>query len=374
MCHILKMLKNKKKHNLLSEGIICKKNDIIEALLEGNIQYSKRPSSQNDITEYGLNVYHSRLFTRLSEYLGNSGNNYFFQIKGLNIDKLMRYTDGTYSSIIKGATKIEGKKGFELINPVDIVYDIFDIVKCCFGKQLVQLFDNRINITAEQINYLLNIKEIQAYSKLKAYSLFLKEVYEEINIATKYQKHSLITATNLQKIRIELLKMFNSNVEEIRLNLKSLEVEYKKLFNDYINLRYITEYYIIALIFEYILTERIDDKSIERLKSMINNIKNDYNEASSLFYSTANGRAENIKVDGNNIKNRWKLCIVQCFYDYIVVNKMEKEVENLNNFLMSIDDNETDDEIFAIVDEFINNRKRLLEDIKIMPDVPGDNA
>jgi hypothetical protein len=302
----------------------------------------------------------------LSKYF-ESKDNYLFQINGISIDKLMKYNDGTYSSIIKGATKIEGKQGYELLNPVDIVYDIFNIVKNWFGKNLAGLFNDRIDINVNQINYLCNILEIQKYSKLKAYGTFLKEVYEEIDVATKYQKHSMITATNLQNIRIEILCIFNTNIEEIKLNLNSPEINFNKLFNDYINLKYITEYLTIALIFEYILTDRVDDISVARLLKKINDIKNAYGEVNSLIYSKANNRS-NAQIENKNfMKNRWKWCFEQFIADNNIAQKIGIELNNLRNFLSKIEEDATENEVFTIVNKFVSERKKLLENIKIKP-------
>lgn len=337
---------------------------IVESLIDANIGIINMEDTSNNLNN-GLIIKSPELFQDLSNYL-STNNAKYFQITNCNVNTLMKYSDGTYSSIVRGLTKIEGKQGFELIDPVKIAYDIYSIVKRHFDSKLIRLYQDAFERQQHDLNLIKSYFDIEISAKLEAFSFFLKEIYQDALKTKKNEKYTQATLGNIQRNRIELNIIFNTICSHIKLNIASNQIDYKKLFTDYSQLKTTSTFLIISLILEYLLADRIDDEGIVSLNDKIKMISDMQVEAIKSIQGLVTNRVEEKNMTKNNVNQRWKFTFQQLLYDNELQLNLGIEVNELQKLVNQLSDDS--DDVYSL-NEFTELRKKLLSNIVIKKEV-----
>lgn len=338
---------------------LTQQNILLNTLLgEANVSCIKTNSFE---LKPKLTITDVNLFDDLQNYFNDSDIKYFM-IRGCNIDSLMKYSDGSYSSIIRGIQKIEGKQGYELIKPAQIAHDLYSIVKRYYDQQLLSLYTKSFENQEKNINLLKCYLDSEITAKLNAYTFFLKDIFANIDEINEYNDYRCSTLTNIQRNEIELNVLFNQLCEHIKTNIAAPETDRHKLINDYSRLNTVSTLLITYLVFEYIVGNRNDDKSIRRLEKRIKAIlEMETNAIDKIKYLIGN-KIDDSEYQKQTIAWRWKNTFQQMLCDWQYCSNIDSEIQQLRKLIDNLSDDFDDSKV---LNKFLLSRKNALSLILI---------
>lgn len=273
-----------------------------------------------------LNIISNDLFTGLSSYFDTTAP--FFQTS-LPLDRIVRYKDGSFSSMeksIKGG--FSQHQGFDILNTMDVVQQLMTCIMPMLNQKLTSIYSDLIN---QNNNYLSQIQDhfiIPEISKLKSIAEFIKDVSDDISHISKSNNLSIATLTNIQQRRIDLKQIFHTFISRLNQSVNSQFFNPQDIANNYLIARYALSNYIVSLVLECIVSGNLDDESINALKTKVEKCFIDLNQITNKLSDILENKKFANANEINNINSfyRWS-------YDYII----ENQVYNLNNQNYSID-------------------------------------
>lgn len=315
-----------------------------------------------------LNIISQDLFGSLSHYFNSNAP--FFQTS-LPLDRIVRYKDGSFSSMeksIKGG--FSQHQGFDIINSMDIAQQLMSFVMPMLNQRLTSIYADLIN---ENNYYLSQIQDqfiIPEISKLKSIAEFIKDVSDEISHISKSNNLCVATLTNMQQRRIDLKQIFHTFITRLEQSISSIFFDPQNIANSYLVARYSLSNYIVSLVLECIVSGNIDDESVKRLESKVEKCFNDLNNITQRLSIILENRrfANHNEISNINSFYRWS-------YDYMAQN----QVNNLNNQNNNIDRIKNETLMYFDIEfekqrlkDFINARHDFVEDIIISANQIGN--
>ncbi|TOL90921.1 hypothetical protein [Vibrio parahaemolyticus] len=265
-------------------------NQIISLLNEQlNIQVSHLPIVQNC---GGLSIKSDYLRNEILGDMTGCVGTHVLKLS-LPIEEYARYKNNTISSIIRENGSIKQHVGHQDIKMADIVDRIFYKVNQHYTETVLAEFQGFFNhiymlVQNTQTNIIDTINynfEREYLNELSSITDFFHEVYEDIGdiSASRDRCNSYLTLVigNRQKV-LKLIKHF---IDKLRgwpatilqrdiVNNKYIDINYSALANDYLVCRQAVSNYAVCLVFEYILSGNIDDKSKDKIITKIERVLN----------------------------------------------------------------------------------------------------
>lgn len=334
--------------------------NLLEIVLGTNfiIPVSNEKISNNN---HELNIVSSELFSSLSNYLGSTAP--FFQTS-LPLDRIVRYKDGSFSSMeksIKGS--FSQHQGFEIINVMDMAQNIMNHVTPMLNQRLSSIYTDLINQNSYYLNQIKDNIIIPEISKLKSISEYIKDVSDDIQSISKSTNLSIATLTNLQRLRVDLKQTFYIFINRLEQSTQSLFFTPIDIANNYLIARYALSNYIVSLVFECIISGNIDDESIRKMESKIDKCFQKLNAITNQLAQSLDSRKFANCNEINSITQ-----FFQWSYNFLNENKLIN-LQNENFHIEFIKNNtlsyfDVDFENRKLKD-FINARHSLIKNIKI---------
>ena len=262
-----------------------------------------------------LNIVSQDLFGSLSHYFNSNAP--FFQTS-LPLDRIVRYKDGSFSSMeksIKGG--FAQHQGFAIIHSMEIVQTLMASIMPMLNQRLTSIYADLIN---QNNHYLSQVQDqfiIPEISKLKSIAEFIKDVSDEISHISKSNNLCVATLTNIQQRRIDLKQIFHTFIARLEQSISSNFFDPQNIANSYLVARYSLSNYIVSLVLECIVSGNIDDESVERLESKVEKCFNDLNHITQRLSSILENRRFANSNEINNINSfyRWS-------YDYMAQSQV----------------------------------------------------
>ncbi len=280
------------------------------------------------------------------------------------LDKLVRYKDGGFSSMVKSIHGgIEGHKGFAIINGLDIAQDIISHIVPSFNQKLIGIYSDLINQNNFNQNQFLNQFVVPDVCRLKAIADFVKEISGDISNISKSKALTIATLGNVQKNRIELNSMFYKFIEQLNQSIVSPFLDLNAIEHNYDIVKHAASYYIVSLIIEYVLSGNLDEDGSNKMKGKVEACFNKINEITTKLYNIIQGKINNNSFTINQSSLLWSVL------DY--ANQMN--VNGLliqNNALINIQNKKLS--CFNVSEEmerlglFFNTRYQLLDNVHIV--------
>lgn len=259
------------------------KKDLLETILGSEISIPSKTIKIEEMIsrENILEVVSSDLYNSLSSFFDASAP--FFKTS-LPLERIVRYRDGTFSSMeksLKGG--ISQHEGYEIINSIDIAQQLMSYVMPCLNMKLASLYSDLVNQNTDYLNQIQDSLIIPEVSKLRSISEYLKDVSEEVEHISKSNNLSIATLTNLQQRRIDLKQTFHIFITRLNQSIESTFFDPQNIANSYLIARYALSNYIISLVFECIVSGNLDDSSISKMKNKVENCFNELNDITEKF-------------------------------------------------------------------------------------------
>lgn len=319
-----------------------------------------RSSNQQEV----LRIFSTELYNGLAEFLGNSGP--FFQTS-LPLDRIIKYKDGSFSSMEKSIKGGFGQhQGFELISSLSLAGGIMSHVIPQLNTRLIALYSDLLNQNNDLLNQLQDTFIIPEISKLKSIQEFMREIANEIEEISKSPQLSTATLTNLQQRRIDLKAIFHTFFTRLKQSVDSGFFDPQAIANNYLTTRHALSGYIASLVLECVISGNVSNKSVENLKQKVTTCLNELNSITVRLFEILNHKQYSIQSEIRDINS-----LYQWSYDYITQNKISTlHNHNHNIETMKISTLKQFDINFEMqrIDDFIRARHHLLEKIEISPD------
>lgn len=297
------------------------------------------------------------LHSELVSFFGSPAKTFF--TTNVDVNRLVKYGDGSISSMVKGIKGIAGHQGFDAIDSIELANDLFMHIGTAFNNAVAKIYASYV----EQIN--LEVKNfyqqfmVHDFTKIKSLSFFLKEVYSDIYGAGFNKEHAQATLTNVQRSRIELKELVYRYMEHIRSNISPRQdlIPINDLASNYFSCRYCISLYTIALVSETILSNRLDDNGFKSLKTKVSNTLDEFNELTNEVNRNLEARFYNNQRQINN-QMQWA-------YNQLVAQQKNNENFNLNNFASNHLSQFCKNTELSKINEIFESRDKLLSDIVI---------
>ncbi len=214
----------------------------------------------------------------------------------ISLDKLMVYTSGKISSMLKGEKGFGKHIGFEIVDAIEKTSNFMNHIAPILNYKLAEIYyeayaeTNRLFNENQRLLAQQNTFVTQQINALNAKTKFLQEVYKDISQISKSDVLRQSTCTNLQGIRIGLDETFNNFISQINQGL--MVKNFNDVGSNYICARYTLSHYIFALVLEYVVAGLIDNESMKYLKAKVEEAFCSFNQI-----------AENWKRELNFIQN-----------------------------------------------------------------------
>ena len=277
----------------------------------------------------------------------------------VDVNRLVKYSDGSISSMVKGVKGISQHQGFDVIDSLELANDLFLHISHVFNNAVANIYTGYVEQINSEINNVYNQFALHDFSRLKSISFFLREVYSDIDDSGLSKEQSLATLTNVQKSRIDLRELIFKYLELIRSNIAPWQniIPVNDLANNYLSCRFCISLYTTSLVAETILSNRLDDNGFNSLKNKVSNILDEFNELTNEVNRNLEIRFYNNQKQINNSLN-WA-------YNQLVAQQKSNENVGLNNFASNYLSQFCKEIELEKIDEIFNARKKLLSHITI---------
>lgn len=223
-------------------------------------------------------------------------------------ESYMRYKNGKVSSIIKGDTGFKSHEGFETIKMVTIVDTIFTEVSQYLTNKILLEFQQTTNnifslITTLQNNLLnqaLYFKEQEHVEDMASFQDFFNEINDELGDISCSSSRCSAYISNIILIRQKLYKTYNyfigkmlnwpNKIYATDFNGNYHNIDLIELQNDYLFCRQAISSYMITLVYEYIISGNINDKSRDKVINKIQIFLKKFKNADSQIMRALNTR------------------------------------------------------------------------------------
>lgn len=345
------MTENKNRKIITLEKIIGNSIDFNPVKMNSNLMSREL---QNNLT-----VYSDELYAGLVNFFDVRPS--FFQTS-ISVDRLVQYKDGSVSSMIKGTKGIEGHAGFDIVDTLQLANEIFIHVGNAFNKAIFNIFEPIVAGVNSNISNIYIQFQLQDFAQLKSISFFLQEIYQDLVEMGFSKEQSLATLTNIQKCRIDLRELLYKYHEMIRSNISPFHeiMPMDLLSSNYVSCRFCKSLYIISLVMETILSNRLDDEGVKSLRKKVEDSITEFNSLTSEVFTALKNRFDYNESKINNIFD-WSMNEIRRTQKYY-------ENQSLNNFAhkeIAFIDPQIE---IQKIDEILKSRPKLLTSIKVRPE------
>lgn len=304
-----------------------------------------------------LSITSPELHSELVRFFDSPARTFF--TTSIDVNRLVKYGDGSISSMVKGIKGIGGHQGFDAIDSIELANDLFMYIGTAFNNAVAKIYASyveKINLEVSNVHQQLMLLD---FTKIKSISFFLKEVYSDIYDAGFNKEQAQATLTNVQRSRIELRELVYRYMEHIRLNISPWQqfIPTNDLANNYLSCRYCISLYTIALVSETILSNRLDDNGFKSLKAKVSNTLDEFNELTNEVNHNLEVRFYNNQQQINN-QMLWA-------YNQLAAQQKNHENLNLNNFANAHLSQFCKDTELRKIDDIFESRDKLLSNIVI---------
>lgn len=319
-----------------------------------------RRNNQQDV----LQVFSTELYNGLAEFFGNSGP--FFQTS-LPLDRIVKYKDGSFSSMEKSIKGGFGQhQGFEIISSLSLAGGIMSHVIPQLNTRLIALYSDLLNQNNDLLNQLQDIFITPEISRLKSIQEFMREVANEIEEISKSPQLSTATLTNLQQRRIDLKAIFHTFFTILKQSVDAGYFDPQAIANNYLITRHALSGYMASLVLECVISGNVGNKSVANLKQKVATCLSELNSITARLSEALRRKQCSIQSEIRDINS-----LYQWSYDYMIQTRIctlhshNHNIETMKtNTLKQFNIN------FEMqrIDDFISARHHLLEKIEIAPD------
>ncbi|HCH5911686.1 hypothetical protein P3626_10530 [Vibrio parahaemolyticus] len=297
------------------------------------------------------------LHSELVNFFGSPERMFF--TTNIDVNRLVKYGDGSISSMVKGVKGISGHQGFDAIDSIELANDLFMHIGTAFNNAVAKIYASYVEQINLEVNNVYQQLMLHDFTKIKSISFFLKEVYSDIYEAGFNKEQAQATLTNVQRSRIELRELVYRYMEHIRSNIYPWQqlIPIKDLASNYLSCRYCISLYTIALVSETIISNRLDDNGFKSLKTKVSITLDEFNELTSEVNRNLETRFYNNQQQINN-QMHWA-------WNHLAAQQKTNENFNLNNFASNHLSQFCKNTELSKIDEIFESRDRLLSDIVI---------
>lgn len=304
-----------------------------------------------------LSIASPELYSELVSFFGSPERTFF--TTNMDVNRLVKYGDGSFSSMVKGIKGIAGHQGFDAIDSIELANDLFMHIGTAFNNAVAKIYASYVEQINLEVNNVYQQFMLHDFTKIKSISFFLKEVYSDIYSAGFNKELAQATLTNVQRSRIELRELVYRYMEYIRSNIAPWQqlIPINDLASNYLSCRYCISLYTIALVSETILSNRLDDNGFKTLKTKVSNTLGEFNGLTNEVIRNLEARFYNNQQQINN-QMLWA-------YNQLAAHQKSNENVNLNSFASNHLSQFCKDTELKKIDEIFESRDKLLSNIVI---------
>lgn len=310
-----------------------------------------------------LRIVSDDLYNSLANFLGSSAP--FFQA-ALPLDRIIKYKDGSFSSIEKSIKGGFGQhQGFHLLSNLRIASEIMSHVIPQLNARLTAIYSDLLSQNNDLLNQIQDVFITPEIGKLKSIQEFMREVANDIEEISKSPQLSTATLTNLQQRRIDLKTTFHTFFTRLKNSVDGSFFDLQAIANNYLTTRHALSGYMASLVLECVVSGNMDNKSVSNLKSKVTNCIDELNSITDRLFQILSDQQYSIKGEIRNIDSFYGWT-----YDYIAQNKIntlhshDQSIEAMKYSTLKQFDIKQE---LARIDEFINARQSFLKKIEIAP-------
>ena len=304
-----------------------------------------------------LSIASPELHSELVNFFGSPKRTFF--TTAIDVNRLVKYGDGSISSMVQGVKGISGHQGFDAIDSIELANDLFMHIGAAFNNAVAKIYATYVEQINLEVNNVYQQFMLHDFTKIKSISFFLKEVYSDIYDAGFNKEQAQATLTNVQRSRIELRELVYRYMEHIRSNIAPWQqlIPINDLASNYLSCRYGISLYTIALVSETILSNRLDDNGFNSLKRKVSNTLDEFN---SLTNDVNHNLATRFYNNQHQINNQMLWA-----YNYLAAQQKSNENSDLDNFARNHLSQFCKNTELSKIDEIFESRDKLLSDIVI---------
>ncbi len=256
--------------------------------------------------------------------------------------------------------------GFDIVNGMDLTHKLMSYIMPILNQRLTSIYSDLISQNNYYLNQIRNLHIIPEISRLKSISEFIKGIHDDIQEISKSDRLSIANLTSLQGMKIDLKEIFHSAIARLEQLVIPSNFEPNEVANSYLVARFSLSNYIVSLVFECILSGNIDDNSVIRLESKIEECLVTLNDITDKL----SGSLEQLK--RYNSQEIYNINFAQWSYSIL---QSTNQINNLNNQNFNIDQIQYNTLSYFDINlekkrlkEFMNSRHSLINNIKIIED------
>lgn len=342
------------------------KKSLFELILGSKLEIAKpyETISEQDIV---LKIFSNDLYLDFCSFFDQPTP--YFQTN-LPLEKIVRYKDGTFSSMeksIKGG--ISQHEGYSIVSSMDMAQKLMYQVMPNLNRKLTALYSD---IIAENNYYLAQLQNsfiTPEISKLKSIADFTRELLDDIEQISKSEKLSIATLTNVQNQKIELKKTFYTFISFLEQQIHQansptpIYFNESDLANNYLVARHALSFYIVSLVLECVISGNLDDNSVEKMKERVIESFQSLNDTTTRLSNALKWKIFNNQSEINNINS---------FHYWSIDYFTQQRQNNLYAQNYSINQIQNDklkffdiDHEMQRIEKFISSRRTLLQNIQI---------
>lgn len=329
----------------------------LERVLGSEVSFQPLQQERTYSHPQQLSIASPELHSELVSFFGSPERTFF--TTNVDVNRLVKYGDGSISSMVKGIKGIGGHQGFDAIDSIELANDLFIHIGAAFNNAVAKIYAGYVEQINLEVNNLYQQFILHDFTKIKSISFFLKEVYSDIYGAGFNKEQAQATLTNVQRSRIELRELVYRYMEHIRSNISPLQtfIPTNDLANNYLSCRYCISLYTIALVSETILSNRLDDNGFKSLKAKVSNTLEEFNELTNEVNRNLEARFYNNQQQINN-QMLWA-------YNQLAAQQKNNENFNINNFASNHLSQFCKNTELRKIDDIFESRDKLLSNIVI---------
>jgi hypothetical protein len=256
-----------------------------------------------------LNQVHleSQLYNRILEKAEGQFGQEILQF-GISPESYMRYKNGKVSSIVKGDAGFQSHEGFEAVKMVNLVDTIFGEVSQYYTNQILtefqeltsNIFTSINQVQTTLFNQAIYLKEQEHVEDLTSFQDFFDEINDELGDISNSPARCSAYIGSLIDIRKKIYKTYNYFIQSLNnwpnkiLSYDNFNnyysIDFQSLNNDYCLCRQAINCYMITLVYEYVISGNIDNKSRDKIINKIESFLIKFKHADSQIKNALNQR------------------------------------------------------------------------------------
>lgn len=255
----------------------------------------------------------SQLYNRILEKAEGKFGQEILQF-GISPESYMRYKNGKVSSIVKGDAGFQSHEGFEAVKMVNLVDTIFGEVSQYYTKQILaefqeltsNIFTSINQVQTTLFNQAIYLKEQEHVEDLVSFQDFFNEINDELGDISNSPARCSAYIGSLIDIRKKIYKTYNYFIQSLNnwpnkiLSYDNFNnyypIDFQSLNNDYCLCRQAINCYMITLVYEYVISGNIDNKSRNKIINKIESFLRKFKHADSQIKNALNQRDNSNKI------------------------------------------------------------------------------